>query len=283
MLVSVYRNGMTAGTPPGIQTHAREKRGVIKGWSTSAVRRHTKWLYSIDVQGLTGVGMACTLTVKKCPASPQDWTATRRAFEMRIIRSGAIRVHWLTEWQRRKVPHLHCAIYWPEGTDTEWARARIIGNWLQLTHDDGTEVWGQDAKPIDGTEGWLKYLSKHASRGVRHYQRSGVPLSWDGNTGRLWGHCGTWPAELPMRFDLSTPGGHRLRRLIRSWVIADARKSGQPKRIAYARTMLRCSDPKLGSVRGLSQWIPEPTMAALIVFLSGEGYALLQREDVENG
>ncbi|WP_425527867.1 rolling circle replication-associated protein, partial [Xylella fastidiosa] len=64
---------------------------------------------------LTGVGLALTLTVRDCPATAQEWQRMRRAWEKRMKRAGMIRVHWVTEWQRRGVPHLHCAI-WFSGT-----------------------------------------------------------------------------------------------------------------------------------------------------------------------
>lgn len=281
MLVSAYLNGSTAGSPPPPQTHQRAKRGTVKGWSTAAVRRHTKWLYSINSEALDGEGFAVTLTVRDIPAAAVDWTATRRTFIKRLERSGLVRVHWLTEWQRRGAPHLHCAIYLPAGTGFLAAYALILTAWLDVAAVYGAQAPSQDVKRIDGVKGWLQYLSKHASRGVRHYQRMGSPAGWE-KTGRLWGYGGAWPVVEPMQFVLARSTGHRYRRLVRAWTIADARTSGDPKRIKWARRMLTCTDPKLSPVRGVSGWIPEAVSLAFIALLIDQGEGVIQRVQVQD-
>lgn len=281
MLVSAYVNGSTAGSPPPPQSHERAKRGIVKGWSTAAVRRHTKWLYSIDSDQLDGLGLAVTLTVRETPASAAEWTATRRSFIMRLERAGIIRVHWLTEWQRRGAPHLHCAIYFPAGTDYLTAFKLILTAWLDVAGVYGALATAQDIKRIDGVKGWLQYLSKHASRGVRHYQRMGSPSGWE-KTGRLWGHGGTWPEVEPLQFVLARSTGHRYRRLVRAWTIADARKSADPKRIKWARRMLTCHDVKLSPVRGVSGWVPEVVSLSLIALLIDQGEGVIQRVQVQD-
>lgn len=294
MHVTSYPNGSTAGHAG--RNDAPVKRGEVRGWSTGAVRRHTQWLYSIESGELTGVGFAVTLTLAKCPDSPDDWQRLRRAWEMRVKRAGAIRVHWVTEWQRRMVPHLHAAVYFPEGwgntpgkpfsrdEDPFWV---LVTNWLMLTAKPYGARWNsQHVDDIDGALGWLQYLSKHAARGVKHYQRQGFPPGWE-KSGRLWGKSGQWPAVEPMQFDMPREAYWRYRRLMRSWRIADARREPvavkRPARIHYARRMLACSDVRLSPVRGVSEWAGEEVSMAIIGLLIAEGYPVVQRGGAPDG
>lgn len=276
--VTAYRNGSTAGVGGGNPNP--QKRQIIKGWSTGAVRRHTAWLYGVDAPALTGRGFALTLTMKHTPESADALHAIREAFIKRLLRLGAIRTHWVIEWQRRGTPHLHCAIYFPDSdsrSDIDLAALMLTG-WLYLTRDLGAMVAGQDWNVIDGDLGWLQYLSKHASRGVKHFQRSGRPEGWE-RTGRLWGHGGQWPTDAPLRFDMPQDAYWRYRRLVRAWRVADARKSGNVSRIVYARKMLACPDPRLSAVRGVSDWLPESVSLDFIVLLISQGYAITERSE----
>jgi hypothetical protein len=281
--VTSYRNGSTAGIGGGNPSPV--KRGKVVGWSAAAVRRHTAWLYSIDAPQLTGAGYAVTLTMKGTPASSDEFISMRRAFMKRLDRLGMIRGHWVVEWQRRGTPHLHCAIYFPQGQDPLWGDktsqvrpALIVAAWLAVADDYGAMQSGQHYDEIDGPLGWLKYLSKHASRGVKHYQRNGRPPGWE-TTGRLWGYIGDWPSDAPMRFDMSREAYWRYRRLVRSWRVADARRSGDVSRIKYARAMLACPQPKLSAVRGVSDWVPEDVSLSLVALLEAEGHSVTQRVD----
>jgi hypothetical protein len=280
VLVTAYLNGQTAGHSAD---HERTpgRRDVVKGWTSAAVRRHTKWLYSIDASCLRGQGYAVTLTVRDCPSSAGEWHALRRRFIKRLERAGLIRFHWVTEWQRRGVPHMHGALYWDDLGLLD-ALALVLRAWLDVAAAHRPAAGSQDVKRIDGATGWLQYLSKHASRGVKHYQRSGHPEGWD-KTGRLWGYGGEWPVVEPMQFDLDRHAGYRYRRLIRAWTVADARATGDPARIAWARRMLTCSDPKLSPVRGVSGWVPESVSVALVALLAEQGEGVIQRVENQEG
>jgi hypothetical protein len=268
-IVTVYRNGATAGMAGNNPSPA--KRDVIKGWSSASVRRHTKWLYSIDAPRLDGEGFALTLTMKHTPESADAFHSARRAWIKRIERLGASRVHWVIEWQRRGTPHIHAAVYFPEGVADANTPVRMLLHWIAVAEQWGAGPRGQYFDTISGPLGWLKYLSKHASRGVKHYQRMGAPVGWE-RTGRLWGHTGEWPADEPMRFDMSREAYWRLRRLVRSWRVADARQSGDRSRIVYARRMLQSSDPKLSAVRGVSDWVPEHVAVEFVSLLVSQGF-----------
>lgn len=304
MLISAYRNGATAGSPPPPRDHSRDvKRGRIVGWSRDAVRRHVKWLYSVDADALTGSGWAATLTLRDCPVNSEAWVRVLRAFVKRIERSGALRLHWVVEWQRRGVPHLHTAIYWPEGIDQTAAVSIVLGAWLDVAREYSPGWRSQDVNAIDGALGWLQYLSKHAARGVAHYQRQGKPEGWE-TTGRLWGHRGEWPTSDPMRFDVAGPTYHRFRRMVRSWRVADARAAlgaalAAPtpvdrdarerhaervatarRRLVSARRMLRCGESRLSAVRGVSEWISEDVASSLLLLLAAQGHPVVQRSEV---
>src|SRR5690606_34001000 len=227
-VITVYRHGGKGGVGPARNDHLRAKRGEVEGWSLGATRRNTEFLMSVDEKRLTGAGVALTLTLRDCPATPEEWHRLRRAWIERMRRAGMIRLHWVTEWQRRGVPHLHCAIWFAEGYEIHTAcRA-----WVELASAYGAGDRGQHGRMIDGPIGWFQYLAKHASRGVKHYQRSGdnIPEAWQSKTGRVWGKSGDWPTVAPRQFgleDQTGDGGYfRLRRMVRAWRIADARASG---------------------------------------------------------
>jgi hypothetical protein len=287
MLVTAYVNGSTAGNPPPPRDHSDDKpRGEVVGWTPGAVRRHTRWLYSVESDRLGEedvCGFAITLTLRDTPATAADWSDLLRRWVDRVRKDPAfelVRMHWVVEWQRRGAPHIHAAIYFRgDPVDTyAWGMSKSILHWVKLAGAYGAQWQAQEGKPIDGALGWLQYLSKHAARGVRHYQRFGHPSGWE-RTGRLWGHRGPWPVAEPMKFDMGPHAYWRYRRLIRSWRVAQARQEGNPRRIAAARRMLACTDLRLSPVRGVSEWTAEPVALTLIGMLHDEGHLIRQREE----
>ena len=131
-------------------THKRAKRDVVTGWSAGATRRNLQFLYSIDERDLDGEGFAVTLTLRDCPPTAEDWQYLVKQFFMYLKRilsyaSAALggdftllRYHYVTEWQRRGVPHLHATIYFSPGCTARnnvrsyllccWAAFGIAGN-----------------------------------------------------------------------------------------------------------------------------------------------------------
>jgi hypothetical protein len=75
----------------------------------------------------------------------------------------------------------------------------------------------------------------------------------------------------------------RLRRLVRSYVVAEARAAAlraRPgsvearrawARVSWARRMLRCNDRGLSSVRGMSEWVPRPVLLQFAVLAGWSG------------
>ena len=259
-----YPNGATMGL--GNPAPTGGKRGRITGWTPAAVRRHKRWLYSIESADLDGVGDAVTLTLRDCPTSPEDWSTLLNNLFDRLRRAGLTRWHWVVEWQRRGVPHLHLAVYGPD-----LPGQRAVRHWLEIAEPYGAQSQAQYVSAITGPVGWLKYLSKHASRGVAHYQRQGKPAGWE-TTGRLWGYGGSWPIGEAVEGVLTTREFWVSRRWVKRYAIAQARSaalhaqaagdlekaSSAWNSVGWLRRMLACNDRALSSVRGCSEWVPGP-------------------------
>ena len=159
-----------------------------------------------------------------------------------------------------------------------------VRTWLLLAAEYGPGEVGQVVVPITGPSGWLQYLSKHASRGVAHYQRRGTPPGWT-KTGRLWGKSSgnSWPTVEPVEAVITDATMRRMRRLVRSYVVADARRSAlraRPgsveaqrawARVSWARRMLRCPDRGLSAVRGMSEWVPGSVLLQFAVLAGWSG------------
>jgi hypothetical protein len=171
-------------------------------------------------------------------------------------------------------------------TDTGSASAVgwwVVGQWREVAAEYEAGLRGQQVTPITGPVGWLKYLSKHAARGVRHYQRQGKPAGWD-KTGRLWGHGGEWPVVEPLRMQLTTDQAWRVRRLVRGYAIAQARaaalgyeRSGRTTKaaaawdsVSYLRGMLKSSE-RLGACRGVSEWATQEVVVGLALAAGWDG------------
>lgn len=274
--VTLYLHGLTMGTPNMSGNKTPSKRGTVQGWSQSATRRNIAFLRSVNNQhlhvsteGELLLPISLTLTLKRCPQSADEWHKLRRAYLKRLQRIGLIRCHWVTEWQRRGVPHLHGAFWFPMPSDKnpDEIVSQCIGHWLALTWGDyGSRPEAQHYNIIFDAIGWFKYLAKHASRGVMHYQRSpeNIPNGWKNKTGRVWGHTGDWPLVDPEKIQLSEAEFFRYRRIVRSWRKADARASNNRFRIKTARTMLKDNHAERSKLRGVSEWIDVDTARLIL-------------------
>ena len=268
--VTVLPNGVTASCPrEGPMKEKPPKRGAVQGWSRGSVGRLRRWFYSVDGDQLDGRGFALTLTVRETPPAAADWTRTREAFKKRMVRAGAVRFQWLTEWQRRGVPHLHGCVFFPEASEV--TPSVLQEHWLSSAQEWGAGRSAQVVTPLWGLSGWLQYQAKHSARGVRHYQRANVPEAWRGATGRLWGVTGHWPVrEEVQAVDMET--FHRFRRLLRSWMVAQARKEAKKpehwRRVAYLRRMLMDPERERSYVRAVGEFCPEEVSRELLLAAS---------------
>lgn len=278
-MLKLYRHGVTMGTPPSKNDHLRAKRAEVTGWSESATRRMIQFLRSVDETSLPITpsgdslqGYAVTLTVRDCPPSSDDWKRLRNAYIDRLRRMGLYRLHWVTEWQRRGVPHLHGAIWLP--SSVSWGD--LLFHWCQVAEKYGASLRGQYCLEINDAIGWFKYLSKHSARGVQHYQRNpeNIPPEWQKKTGRVWGKVGIWDTHEPVEFSISGPAYYRLRRIIRSWRVADARRAGNRWRVKSAKGMLRSHKRQLSDVRGVSEWLEMGPSLQILDYLRSHGYEI---------
>lgn len=272
-------SGINASVPsPG--NPEPPKRGACTGWTRATAARNQRFLMSVDHRALDeGHGMAFTLTVRDCPASAKEWATARDTLLKRVARSGAVRWHWVTEWTKRGVPHLHLVVFWsPEALsrmpdDAPYPAEVVLSAWLEIAAQWGTAGRGQHARPLDGVKGWFAYCAKHAARGVFHYQRTEKPEAWV-TTGRMWGKGGEWPVfETSVDVDMAT--FHVLRRLVRSYLVAEARKDlgryASPeverkirRRVRYARRMLVWHDRDVSGIRGLGHWVDDTVQDELL-------------------
>jgi hypothetical protein len=242
-------------------------------------------------------GWAITLTVRDCPPTSDDWNRIRdRLLQACRDLPGVELVSWLVEWQRRGVPHLHLAVYGPiqdtseseseppiTCTDSD-AGALVVGAWLRIAREFGPGHRGQDAKRIDGAQGWLQYLSKHAARGVWHYQRQGMPVGWE-TTGRMWGKVGGWPLVCEERADITNRQMWAYRRLVRRYLLSNAatlarqyeREGKKQKaaevwdRVAFLRRMLKNPDRGESAFRGMSGWVPLAASTGMLTCVGWDG------------
>lgn len=276
-VLTEYRHGMTMGIPPGRNDHQRAKRRPVEGWTDATTRRNTRFLYSVDERKLSGPALALSLTIRDCPPDAADWKAVREAFFQRLRRIGLVRAHWLTEWQRRGVPHMHAAVWF---SDEALAADRFLiqtvrDHWCEAAAAYTASPRGQHIMPISDAVGWFQYLSKHAVRGLSHYQRSpdGIPTGWQ-KTGRMWGHLGEWPLIEPTRYTIDNRAFWAFRRMVQRWRFADARASGERGRIISARRMLQCQDRSAGSVRGVGEWIGSDQTQQFLRHLAAMGHEI---------
>lgn len=261
-VLSIYPGGISGGfAGPGREPDdGGMTRGVVCGWSVGASRRLLRWLLSMNVDALDrSDGWAVTLTLKECPADSEEWVAARQELLLLLRNRGAELVHWVTEWTRRGVPHLHLAVYGPGSVD-----AFVLGAWVTVTRARGWEISArsQHIVRIDGAQGWLEYISKHAARGVHHYQREGHPDGWL-RTGRLWGHRGPWPVADPMVLDLERHEFHEYRRLVRSYTRHRLKARGVRNSVVR-RVGSNYGDKERGALMGVSGWIPDEISTRLL-------------------
>ena len=240
----------------------KAKRGRVEGWSIQSTARLKRWFYSVAGELLTGHGFAFTFTVRDLPPTAADWTRTRNQFVWRLRREGLLRGQWLTEFQRRGVPHLHGALFFPEGAGI--TIEQITSHWLEVAAPWGAGVSAQHVTPLWGLAGWLQYQAKHSTRGVRHYQRANVPEGWQTGTGRLWGVLGDWPVREQL-VDVDRMTFWRFRRLLRAWLVSKARDRGEYRRVAWLRGMLADADRQRCEVRAVGEFCPEDVSRRLLL------------------
>lgn len=265
----LYPSGLTVFQPSGTHTRVRPERRPCSGWTLSSTRRLVRWLYSLDLARIDAPIYSFTLTLRNCPPSPDHWKCLREAFFRRLHRLQVTQIHWLTEWQRRGVPHLHGIVILP----CDFPADAFVGEWLLAAREYRPAERSQYYRPIYDALGWQEYLGKHSARGVTNYQRApgGIPEAWKGRTGRMWGSRGVWPTYPPMEFYLSNGLFYQLRRLLKKRALSLARARRDYRGVGYARTMLKHHDPVVSRVRGLSLFLDTETALTFLDYLRPKG------------
>jgi hypothetical protein len=233
-LLTLYPNGCSLGKAG--MNKAPSKRGSCGGWSPAVARRNMRFLWSVENDKLDGVGFSLTFTVQTCPETAKDWSRLVDRLSVALMRGtkvspSAMRLHWVTEWQKRGVPHLHGAVYFAqEAVEAAGGPSamehRLVAVWTHLAASYGSQKWSQTVKHIYDALGWSQYVAKHAARGARHIQRSShcLPSGWQGQTGRMWGKSGVWPVAEALKFEFGNMAAYAaFRRLMRSYSKAQAR------------------------------------------------------------
>ncbi len=260
--MKVYPDGVTCGCSPSNFKRNLPLQSEPDGWSKGVSRRNKTFLYSVDTERVDGIGYAFTLTLKDCPPTSKEFHRILKNFTLRLRRSGFTRMHWVIEWQRRGVPHIHGITYFKTPPKTG-----LITHWLKVSKAYGSQFQSQYVLEINDPIGWKKYLAKHGARGVDHYQRSNLkkPKSWD-KAGKMWGHLGNWPTQ-EIALEIDSQSFYTFRRLTRSWRKSNARKERNRFRIKSSRRMLKCNARSLASVRGISEWIPREISLAMLRYI----------------
>lgn len=272
------------------------KRGDIRGLSRQAAARHVAFLQSVDEDKLTGFGYSPTFTMRNVPESLKRWTYLRgRLWRYFRDRGDVLRLTWTVEdaqVDRGGVPHMHLAVYFDHQLSALelW---QIKEAWCRIAKTEGALHAGQHIGRIRPGHGWSKYCAKHSARTQRHYQRVGARAEWGGKSGRVWGRSGDWPTRID-RFLLNPAALVELRRVVRSFLVADAKTSacrlaaargaaspaGAPacswcgRRLVHrcggvvaARGLLRAGvDAPV--LRGMRAWIGGPSMDRLMLWVA---------------
>lgn len=259
--IKLLPHGVSGGFSPPPGSARPGKRGEIKGWSQSAARRNVRFLQSVNVELLDGAGYAVTHTLAETPATADAWESLRDNYLQRLRRAGMVRYHWVTEWTKRGRPHMHAVLYFESFGLSRVAA--ILEAWLSVADSMGfvASTRGQDIKPVDGLVGWMQYLSKHASRGVTHYQHQGAPEGWD-KTGRLWGKGGDWPVEEVEELELGQAQFLYFRRRVWDWMLQDMVDRGVDDEYVLA-VAEKWANPEHGNHHGISGWIPAAVCYAI--------------------
>lgn len=290
--ITVMPQGIKAAFPGGNPSPV--KRGAINGLTSGSARRCMDFLRSIDPTRLTGETFTYTFTVKDIPPTAKEWDRMKRALFMRFQRLGVLRHHHVTEWQRRGAPHLHGVAFFAKyrslkdddfGVITKRISAEDLKvAWLAVSKDYGSHRWSQDVRHEKAVSGaWFRYMSKHASRGVNHYQRQTqqIPPGWT-TTGRMWGkHGGDWPTRSDS-YEIEPEVFHSLRRMVRryrrSQALSVLRKPDchtdlelkqARATLAFVRSLKQITCPRRSATLPVSEWI-EPQLVADMLAIAHE-------------
>lgn len=275
-----------------------EKRGNICGLTQGSARRCKAFLMSVDQTRLHGIPINITLTLRDCPPTSDEWDRLKKGFFRKLAKMGLIRLHHVTEWTKRRLPHLHVMAFFEPYYETrlnisgKWQRYRtpiselaIKEEWLAVASCYGAGMAGQHTRRESKISSkWMQYLSKHASRGAGHYQRQRdqVPEGWQ-KTGRMWGKMGQdWPVHSE-KHELENWAYHHLRRQVRRLCRSKActqakiarltgnqvQLKGAMSTLRYLKSLKRVTKPSRSATMPLSEWVDMDDQMTLLAGIHG--------------
>lgn len=250
----IRRHGVSGGAPgPGGKPG---KRGNVGGWSSASAARNAHWLQSVVPP--QGLGIAVTLTLKDV-VTATEWRRIVGAFTRALSRhSQVVAWHYVVEWQKRGVPHVHFAIY-VDAENSAWETYMVMFRRWWVSISANAEMQSQYAKAISSVVGWLEYVAKHGARGVGHYQRGDLPADWVGmSSGRMWGYGGQWPEHREGKLSMSKTDYARFCRQVRKYMIS----KGRPRKVVRL-----VNDRTRGYPRGVMEWVPVSVSLRILEWL----------------
>ena len=152
MSLATYEHDSNSPKPP--------ERLPNRGWTKHASRRNNQFLYSVRIADVPGNGFSFTLTIgddfDECPTPVVFHGWINRLF-VELRRTGRMHCyHWVIEWQKRGVPHIHGVVFEEPGADGESLMKTVIDVWLKYSSGTGARRIGQKAIGLNSTLIWLK-------------------------------------------------------------------------------------------------------------------------------
>jgi hypothetical protein len=289
--ITMMPSGINAAFAGG--NKAPPVRGTCRGLTQGSARRCKAFLMSIDTNKLSGIPINFTLTLKDCPPSSDEWERLKKEFFRRLKKMGLIRLHFVTEWTKRGLPHLHGMGFFhrifeaSENVGGQWERYHtticchyIEKAWCDVATSYGAKEQGQHSRQETSINvAWFKYMSKHASRSANHYQRQRdqMPEGWL-TTGRMWGKLGNDWLTHSESHEIADNAFHHLRRQVRSFrrsqALTEIKKGklwGNPHQVrgglatlAYLRGLKKITDPARSSRIPINEWVSAEMATTLL-------------------
>ena len=175
--IQVYPSGVKVCRTVKLQIEPPQgfKRGNIEEFSAEAARRLREWCVTQEVRGRNV--WAFTFTVHRA-VGEDEWFEITKRFRTTVSRRGWAAT-WRVELQRRKVPHIHAAMWLPDGCTFKQVRDA----WLDATReskDRDARKYAVMGRRID-SHGWAVYLALHDGK------KKGAQLGWVGKQWGIWG------------------------------------------------------------------------------------------------
>lgn len=265
--LAIFLHGFRTEPKGKIFSHQKAPQGFTRGKCTELtpeVRQRLRTALLTLTRADSKV-LDTTLTIPG-ELTPDEWRDTTKRFRMKLLRRGLAMI-WRVELQKRKMPHIHAAIFAPADQAAHaWGWVQV--DWLQSLPEKNRNHPGalRHAVHIKGpfsdveqSPRWLEYLTGHASKAKKEQ------LGW---IGKQWGIVGnkllTERAPL-LKVMMNDHQEKWLKRTLSRYLLSLSRsryivkrkaghKSRRPRRMWFRNgcRMTRIMDPK--TIAKLGQW-----------------------------